>query len=97
MFVCSVCNGGSEFLLRLQTSLEDILHVIFWHLYHSQYTRSKKETGFSIDDDILPCLKEHFESIKLPPKVNPLSLLSQSDFALCVPVILTYSSIGTST
>ena len=70
IFICGVCNGGfSEFLLRLEARLPDMLHLILWQLSNDPKTKDRMTDGYSVEKDIVPLFQKHVGGMRLEPKV----------------------------
>ncbi|KAM9322116.1 metal-response element-binding transcription factor 2 [Pholidichthys leucotaenia] len=60
MFVCSVCNGGQEYLSRLSLSWKDVTHL---SLYNLSVIYKKKY--FDSDMELMPYINDNWELLQL--------------------------------
>ena len=64
-FLCSVCNGGEEFLLRMHMRWVDFVHLSTFHL---SMLLGKRDVD--IDADIVPFMDENSQLLQLPKEVS---------------------------
>ncbi|KAF1384137.1 hypothetical protein PFLUV_G00139170 [Perca fluviatilis] len=65
LFICSVCNGGSEFLSRLPLSWEDVTHL---SLYNLSVIHKKKY--FDSEMDLMSYINDTWELLQLGELAN---------------------------
>lgn len=66
LFVCSVCNHGTEYIRRLKMTIEEVVHLMLFNLnvHHGRYY-------FSLSNIIYPYIKDNWSALQLSPKVLP--------------------------
>lgn len=65
IFLCSVCNEGTEFIRRIEMEWSDLVHLALFNM-----TANKPQKYYDVDLNILPFLDTHWNSMYLPPKVS---------------------------
>jgi hypothetical protein len=83
LFVCSICNGGSEFLHRLCMRLEEALHVVMYNLTQESEDKSRE---FNLCNDIIPFFLRHLDNFRISERVS-------SSFLLLVCLFLSGGSV----
>ncbi|CAI6360085.1 unnamed protein product [Macrosiphum euphorbiae] len=64
VFLCSVCNVGTEFVRRIEMEWSDLVHLALFNM-----TAYKPQKYYDVDINILPYLDNHWTSMYLPPKI----------------------------
>ncbi|XP_050441685.1 PHD finger protein 19 isoform X2 [Adelges cooleyi] len=64
VFLCSVCNQGTEFVRRIEMEWADLVHLALFNM-----TAYKPQKYYDVDVSILPYLENHWNSMYLPPKI----------------------------
>uniref|UniRef100_A0A2S2QAA0 Metal-response element-binding transcription factor 2 n=1 Tax=Sipha flava TaxID=143950 RepID=A0A2S2QAA0_9HEMI len=64
VYLCSVCNEGTEFVRRIEMNWSDLVHLALFNM-----TAYKPQKYYDVDMNILPYLDNHWNSMYLPPKI----------------------------
>ncbi|KAG8234250.1 hypothetical protein J437_LFUL007757, partial [Ladona fulva] len=63
IFVCAVCNGGNEFIRRLELQLVDVVHLALFNL-----TVINAKKYYDFETVLIPYINENWKYFQLPPK-----------------------------
>lgn len=66
IFVCSMCNFGTEFVRRLEMTWVDLVHLVLYNLNQHE----PKRRFFDVETVIIPYLVEFWEILQLSSQVS---------------------------
>lgn len=64
IFACATCNGGIEYLRRLELCWLDLAHLALYNL-----TAYNAPNYFDLDTVIMPYIMDNWHALQLPEKV----------------------------
>ncbi|XP_046398166.1 uncharacterized protein LOC124164971 [Ischnura elegans] len=64
IFVCAVCNYGTEFVRRLEMQLVDVVHLALFNL-----TVLNAKKYYDFDTLLIPYINQNWKYLQLPPKL----------------------------
>lgn len=67
IFACAHCNGGAEYLRRLELCWLDLAHLALYNL-----TAYNAPNYFDLDNVIMPYIMDNWHALQLPEKVRNL-------------------------
>lgn len=74
VLLCSICNGGHEFVRRLETSYRDLLQLILYNLMMRNGQRL-----FSLSRAILPYLEDNLRTLQAPDHITHTSPAARAE------------------
>lgn len=72
LFACSICNHGTEFIRRLSMTIDDVVQLMLFNL-----TLHHKRNYFSLSNVIYPYIRDNWNALQLPQKVNFTSIFNR--------------------
>lgn len=64
IFACSLCNGGAEYLRRLELCWLELAHLALYNL-----TAYNAPNYFDLDDVVMPYIMDNWHALQLPEKM----------------------------
>uniref|UniRef100_A0A1B6CB00 PHD-type domain-containing protein n=1 Tax=Clastoptera arizonana TaxID=38151 RepID=A0A1B6CB00_9HEMI len=79
IFLCSLCNGGSEFVRRFEMKWVDLVHLAIFNL--TVYNGKKYH---EVDSDIVQYINSNWLTFQLPPKIQNTSIQERRDIIMYI-------------
>lgn len=67
VFVCSICNHGTEYLQRLQMKIEEVVELILFNL-----TVYQNKRFYDVLRVIVPYARDNWSALQLSPNVSSI-------------------------
>uniref|UniRef100_A0A182IL06 Uncharacterized protein n=1 Tax=Anopheles atroparvus TaxID=41427 RepID=A0A182IL06_ANOAO len=74
VLLCSICNGGHEFVRRLETSYKDLLQLVLYNLMMRNGQRL-----FNLSRAILPYLEDNLRTLQAPDHISHTSPTARAE------------------